>query len=38
LDFKEALESVFLRDIDKWREDNLSENLAVKRSEKLNAP
>jgi hypothetical protein len=31
LDFKEGLERVFLRNIDKWAEDNLSENLAVKR-------
>jgi hypothetical protein len=35
-DFTEALEGVFLRDIDKWRKDNLFENIAVKRSEKLN--
>ena len=37
LDFKEALEHVFLRDIDKWKEDNLSENLAIKRRKTLNA-
>jgi hypothetical protein len=37
MDFKKALECVFLRDIDKWAEDNLSENLAVKRINKLNA-
>jgi len=37
IDFKAALEGVFLRDIDKWRKDNLSENLAVKRKNKLNA-
>jgi hypothetical protein len=35
LDFKEALERVFLRNIDKWAEDNLSENLAVKRYNRL---
>jgi hypothetical protein len=37
LNFKEALERVFLRNIDKWAEDNLSENLVVKRKTKLNA-
>jgi hypothetical protein len=37
VDFKQALESVFLRDIDQWADDNLSENLAVKRRKKLNA-
>jgi murein L,D-transpeptidase YcbB/YkuD len=36
VDFKRALESVFLRDIDRWAEDKLSENLAVKRRKKLN--
>jgi hypothetical protein len=36
LDFKEALECVFLRDIEKWSKDNLSENIAVKRRIKLN--
>ena len=36
VDFKEALERVFLRDIDQWTIDNLSENLAVKRQQKLN--
>jgi hypothetical protein len=36
VDFKRALESVFLRDIDRWAEDNLSENLVVKRRKKLN--
>lgn len=35
VDFKNALESVFLRDIDNWKETNLSENLAVKRRKKL---
>jgi len=37
IDFKDALETVFLRDIDKWTEDNLSENLAIKRKKILNA-
>jgi CRISPR/Cas system CMR-associated protein Cmr5 small subunit len=37
VDFKKALEDVFLRDIDKWEKDNLSENLVVKRRNKLNA-
>jgi hypothetical protein len=37
VDFKKALESVFLRDIDKWAKDNLSENLVVKRRNKLKA-
>jgi len=31
MDFKKALESVFLRDINQWKTDNLSENLVVKR-------
>jgi len=35
VDFKNALESVFLRDIEKWEQDNLSENLVVKRRNKL---
>ena len=37
IDCKKALERVFLRDIDKWEKDNLSENLAVKRRSKLRA-
>jgi hypothetical protein len=37
VDLKKALECVFLRDIDKWASDNLPENLAVKRRNKLNA-
>jgi lambda repressor-like predicted transcriptional regulator len=37
VDCKKALESVFLRDIDKWAKDNLSENLAIKRRCKLMA-
>jgi hypothetical protein len=36
VDFKEALEDVFLHDIDKWVNINLSENLEVKRRRKLN--
>jgi hypothetical protein len=35
IDCKKALEQVFLRDIDKWAKDNLSENLVVKRISKL---
>jgi hypothetical protein len=35
VDFKEALEDVFLRDIDKWANNNLSENLQVKQRRKL---
>jgi hypothetical protein len=37
IDFKQALESVFLRDIHKWKEDKLSDNLTVKRMNVLNA-
>jgi murein L,D-transpeptidase YcbB/YkuD len=37
VDFKEALEDVFLHDIDKWANNNLSENLHVKRRRKLKA-
>jgi hypothetical protein len=37
LDCKAALEGVFLRDIDKWAEDNLTENLTIKRKNKLKA-
>jgi hypothetical protein len=37
VDFKKALEGIFLRDIDKWAQDNLSENLVVKRRNKLSA-
>jgi hypothetical protein len=37
VDFKRALESVFLRDIDRWAKDKLPENLTVKRRKKLNA-
>jgi hypothetical protein len=29
--FKSALESVFLKDLKQWKEDNLTENLTVKR-------
>jgi hypothetical protein len=29
--FKSALESVFLKDLKQWKEDNLTENLIVKR-------
>jgi SAM-dependent methyltransferase len=35
IDFKKSLESVFLRDIDTWEKDKLSENLVVKRRRKL---
>lgn len=34
-DFKEALESVFMRDLDQWKENNLTENLSIKRRKKL---
>ncbi|MDR1336552.1 MAG: hypothetical protein LBK22_06965, partial [Tannerella sp.] len=37
VDFKRALESVFLRDIDRRAKDKLPENLMVKRRKKLNA-
>jgi hypothetical protein len=37
VNFKRALESVFLRDIDRWVKDKLPENLMVKRRKKLNA-
>ena len=37
LNFKKALEAVFLRDIKSWTKDNLSENLTVKRRKTLNA-
>jgi hypothetical protein len=37
IDFKNALEHVFLRDIDKWEKDSLSENRTVKRRKILNA-
>ena len=36
MDFKYALESTFLRDIDKWTKENLSENLTIKRKKMLN--
>jgi len=36
IDFKTTLENVFLRDIDQWEHENLSENLTVKRKGKLN--
>jgi transposase-like protein len=35
--FKDALESVFLRDLEQWSDDNLTENLTVKRNEILNS-
>ena len=37
LDFKENLESVFMKDLNQWKEDKLTENLAVKRRKKLAA-
>ena len=35
IDFKRALESVFLRDLNDWRIQNLTENLVVKRTKIL---
>jgi len=37
LDFKENLESVFMKDLTKWKEEKLTENLAIKRQKKLAA-
>ena len=37
LDFKAKLESVFMKDLTRWKEDNLTENLVVKRRKKLAA-
>lgn len=37
LNVKDILENVFLRDIDTWEKDNLSENLAVKRRKTFEA-
>jgi hypothetical protein len=35
IDFKASLESVFMKDLDTWKKNNLTENLAVKRRNKL---
>jgi hypothetical protein len=35
VDFKASLEGVFMKDLKTWKEDNLTENLAVKRRLKL---
>jgi hypothetical protein len=35
IDFKDALESVFMKDLKTWTKNNLTENLAVKRKIKL---
>jgi hypothetical protein len=35
VDFKASLEGVFMKDLKTWKEDNLTENLAVKRKIKL---
>jgi hypothetical protein len=35
LDFKKNLESVFMKDLSLWKDNNLTENLAVKRNKKL---
>jgi len=32
---KTSLESVFLRDLDKWKDDNLSENMSIMRKQKM---
>jgi hypothetical protein len=37
INFKEKLESVFMKDLKTWSDDNLTENLAVKRKKKLAA-
>ena len=37
LDFKAKLENVFMKDLTRWKEDNLTENLSVKRRKKLAA-
>ena len=37
LDFKGNLESVFMKDLTKWKEEKLTENLAIKRQKKLAA-
>jgi hypothetical protein len=37
INFKEMLESVFMKDLKTWSDDNLTENLAVKRKKKLAA-
>ena len=37
LDFKGNLESVFMKDLTQWKEEKLTENLAVKRQKKLAA-
>jgi hypothetical protein len=35
IDFKDALESVFMKDLKSWTDNNLTENLATKRKIKL---
>jgi hypothetical protein len=35
INFKEALENVFMKDLKPWSDNNLTENLAVKRKNKL---
>jgi CRISPR/Cas system CSM-associated protein Csm2 small subunit len=37
INFKEKLESVFMKDLKTWSDDNLTENLAIKRKKKLAA-
>jgi hypothetical protein len=37
INFKKNLESVFLKDLKRWDEDNLTENLAIKRQKILRA-
>jgi hypothetical protein len=37
IDFKENLEGVFMKDLTQWKENNLTENLVVKRRKKLAA-
>jgi hypothetical protein len=35
VDFKSCLEYVFMKDLETWKTNNLTENLAVKRNVKL---
>jgi hypothetical protein len=37
IDFKEHLESVFMKDLTQWKENHLTENLTIKRRKKLTA-
>jgi hypothetical protein len=35
VDFKSSLKNVYMKDLETWKNDNLTENLAVKRARKL---